>query len=57
MAKCDGATIGAVCKKICTKTLSIAFEYDTPKYVHVRNKKVGLLYRTGQLVVFVFIGV
>ena len=57
MAKCDGATIGAVCKKICTKTLSIAFEYDTPKYVHVRNKKVGLLYRTGQLVVFAFIGV
>ena len=29
--------------------MTAAFEYDTPKIVHIQNKKVGVLYRLFQL--------
>ena len=29
--------------------VTAAFEYDTPKIVHIQNKKVGVLYRLFQL--------
>lgn len=31
------------------------FEYDTPRMVLVRNKKVGIIFRLIQLVVLVYI--
>ena len=34
--------------------IAATFEYDTPKIVHIRNKKVGVLYRLFQLCIMGF---
>ena len=56
--------VGCKCSTCCPKPrsivsglFSVAFHYDTPKFVHVRNMKVGILYRLLQLGVLAFIGV
>lgn len=38
----------------CT-VVGIAFEYDTPKYVHIKNKKIGVLNRLVQLAIIGYI--
>ena len=44
-------------RSVASTLLSVAFHYDTPKFVHVRNMKVGVLYRLLQLCVLAFIAV
>ena len=41
--------IGANLRWLVATALCIAFEYDTPKYVHIRNKKIGVINRLVQL--------
>uniref|UniRef100_A0A8C0GW31 P2X purinoceptor n=1 Tax=Chelonoidis abingdonii TaxID=106734 RepID=A0A8C0GW31_CHEAB len=41
--------------KCCQKVSSFFFEYDTPRMVLVKNKKVGLVFRLTQLVVLGYI--
>lgn len=41
--------------KFIEKLSSFLFEYDTPRMVLVRNKKVGLTFRLIQLVVLGYI--
>lgn len=35
--------------------VSTAFEYDTPKIVHIKNKKVGILNRLVQLAILGYV--
>lgn len=46
-------------KSVCTtgwKAISSAvLEYDTPKIVHIKNKKIGLLNRIVQLAIIFYI--
>ena len=35
--------------------VGIVFEYDTPKFVHIRNKKIGILNRLIQLGIILFV--
>jgi P2X purinoceptor 4 len=35
--------------------ISTVFEYDTPKYVHIKNKKIGLLNRLIQLAIVAYV--
>lgn len=42
-------------QKCMDKVNSFLFEYDTPRMVLVRNKKVGLTFRLIQLVVLAYI--
>jgi len=37
------------------KALAALIEYDTPKIVHIQNKKVGLIYRLLQLAIIAYI--
>ena len=37
------------------KAVSIFFEYDTPKIVHIRSKKVGVINRLIQIVLLAYI--
>ncbi|XP_055331003.1 P2X purinoceptor 4-like isoform X2 [Paramacrobiotus metropolitanus] len=39
----------------CTRICARFFEYDTPKIVHIRSFKVGILYRFVQLVIIAYI--
>lgn len=34
---------------LLSSLVAVTFEYDTPKYVHIKNKKVGLINRLVQL--------
>lgn len=42
-------------QKFMEKVSSFLFEYDTPRMVLVRNKKVGLTFRLIQLIVLAYI--
>lgn len=42
-------------QKCMEKVSSFLFEYDTPRMVLVRNKKVGLTFRLIQLIVLAYI--
>lgn len=42
-------SIGANLRWLVGAAVCIAFEYDTPKYVHIRNKKIGVINRLVQL--------
>ncbi|CAH1792954.1 unnamed protein product, partial [Owenia fusiformis] len=39
----------------CRKSISLFFEYDTPKIVHIRSKKVGVINRLIQLAIIGYI--
>ena len=54
---CGKGKLKPACKSLFSKLLSVALEYDTVKHVHVRNLKIGLIFRTIQFLVLVFIGV
>jgi len=43
------------CRQICDGVLTTLFEYDTPKIVIIKSKKVGLINRLIQLVIIVYI--
>lgn len=45
----------AFCRWLGLTAVSVIFEYDTPKFVHIRNKKVGLLNRLVQLIIVGYI--
>ncbi|XP_003384136.1 PREDICTED: P2X purinoceptor 4-like [Amphimedon queenslandica] len=45
----------SACRWLGSTTVSVLFEYDTPKFVHIRNKKVGLLNRLVQLAIVGYI--
>ena len=36
-------------------TLDMAFDYDTPKFVHIKNKKIGVVNRLVQLAIIGYI--
>jgi len=40
---------------VISSALSVFFEYDTPRIVHIRSKKVGLINRLLQLIILVYI--
>lgn len=42
-------------KRYTTVVTEAVFEYDTPKIVHIKNKKVGLVNRFVQLIIIVYI--
>ena len=42
------------CKWAWSVFIAATFEYDTPKIVHIQNKKVGVLYRLFQLCIMGF---
>jgi P2X purinoceptor 4 len=37
------------------KTISLFFEYDTPRYVHINSKKVGTFSRLIELSILAYI--
>jgi len=37
------------------KFIQATFEYDTPKIVHIKNKKVGIVNRSVQLIIIAYI--
>lgn len=45
----------AFCRWLGLTAVSVVFEYDTPKFVHIRNKKVGILNRLVQLIIVGYI--
>jgi len=45
----------SVVKSGLSKALAAFVEYDTPKIVHIHNKKVGFVNRLLQLVIIVYI--
>ena len=53
------SSCGSACKRGVSFGLSAfvaaAFEYDTPKIVHIKNKKVGVLNRLVQLGIIIFV--
>ena len=44
-----------VVKSGFSKAISAFFEYDTPKIVHIKSKKVGIINRFLQLVILAYI--
>ena len=38
-----------------SKVISVLFEYDTPKIVHIKNKTVGIINRVIQLGILAYI--
>lgn len=42
-------------RRLQDELASFFFEYDTPRMVLVRNKKVGVVFRLIQLVVLVYV--
>lgn len=42
-------------RRLQDKLAAFFFEYDTPRMVLVRNKKVGIVFRLIQLVVFIYV--
>lgn len=38
-----------------TLLVETVFEYDTPKYVHIKNKKIGVIYRLVQLAILAYV--
>ena len=38
-----------------TLIVETVFEYDTPKYVHIKNKKIGAMYRLVQLAILAYV--
>ena len=38
-----------LCRSAWSALFSLGFDYDTPKIVRIKNKKVGVLYRLFQL--------
>ena len=38
-----------------TRLVEFVFEYDTPKYVHIKNKKIGVIYRLVQLAILAYV--
>lgn len=40
---------------IATSVVEGFFEYETPKMLNIRNKKVGILNRVAQAVIFIYI--
>ncbi len=51
--------MAASCKRICSAAIgsfvATAVEYDTPKIVHIKNKKVGILNRLVQLGILAYV--
>ena len=43
------------CYKFGTLVVETVFEYDTPKYVHIKNKKIGIIYRLVQLAILAYV--
>ncbi len=44
-----------VVKSGLSKALAAFFEYDTPKIVHIRSKKVGIINRLIQVILIAYI--
>ncbi len=44
-----------VVKSGLSKAIGAFFEYDTPKVVHIRSKKVGVINRIIQLLILAYI--
>ncbi|XP_071180605.1 P2X purinoceptor 4-like isoform X2 [Mytilus edulis] len=40
---------------ICNKAVGVFFEYDTPRIVHIRSKKVGVINRLIQLIIIGYV--
>ncbi|XP_052073580.1 P2X purinoceptor 4-like isoform X2 [Mytilus californianus] len=40
---------------ICNKAVGVFFEYDTPRIVHIRSKKVGVINRLIQLIIIAYV--
>ncbi|XP_063448931.1 P2X purinoceptor 4-like isoform X3 [Mytilus trossulus] len=40
---------------ICNKAVGVFFEYDTPRIVHIRSKKVGVINRLLQLIIIGYV--
>ncbi|CAC5361215.1 P2RX4 [Mytilus coruscus] len=40
---------------ICNKAIGVFFEYDTPRIVHIRSKKVGVINRLLQLIIIGYV--
>ena len=45
----------AVVKSGFYSAIGLFFEYDTPKIVHIRSKKVGIINRLLQLIIIAYI--
>ena len=45
----------SVVKSGASKAISAFFEYDTPKIVHIKSKKVGFVNRLIQLAILAYI--
>jgi P2X purinoceptor 4 len=43
------------CSSALASASSAVLEYDTPKIVHIKNKKVGFLNRVVQAAIFLYI--
>jgi P2X purinoceptor 4 len=43
------------CGSILQSAIAVFFEYDTPRIVHIRSKKVGVINRFIQLVIIGYV--
>lgn len=55
MAERGTTTASTVVKTGCSRAVAAFFEYDTPKIVHIRSKKVGIINRVIQLLIIGYI--
>lgn len=54
-ARFSAPSLATMAQWIQDELASFFFEYDTPRMVLVRNKKVGIVFRLIQLVVLVYV--
>ena len=54
-ARFSAPSLATMAQRIQDELASFFFEYDTPRMVLVRNKKVGIVFRLIQLVVLVYV--
>ena len=54
-ARFSAPSLATMAQRIQDGLASFFFEYDTPRMVLVRNKKVGIVFRLIQLVVLVYV--
>ena len=52
---CEKESTNMGCGSILQSAIAVFFEYDTPRIVHIRSKKVGVINRFIQLVIIGYV--